>query len=402
MLRKWSKALMLIWISMALVMPSMALADESGSTDTTKEEQTHKGPSVDLAPHARAAILLDVASGTVLYEKNIHEQLPPASITKIMTMLLVLEAIEDGKLSWDEKVTASEHAASMGGSQIFLEAGEQMTVTDLMKGVAMASGNDASVALAEKIAGSEQMFVQMMNERASELGMKNTHFVNTNGLPADNHVTTAYDIALMSQELLKHERITEFTGKYEDYLRKDTDKPFWLVNTNKLVRFYAGADGLKTGYTSKAKYGLSATAKRDNMRVIAVVLGEPDTKTRNAEVSSLFDYAFSQYMNVPLIEKGDSLGVLQVEKGNVANIELFAPQSYSILLRRGTANTDISHEVVLERKEAPIQKGEPIGKIVVKSGDEIIKEFTIAAPENVEKAGWWQLFKRTMSQAFLK
>lgn len=373
MLQKWKIALIFSVVVMALPMGAMAgeavrshlpdhqielaEAEVVGESDSkAQEEQGNEGSKVDLAPNARSAILIDAATGTVLYEKNIHEQLPPASITKIMTMLLVLEAIEEGKLSWDEMVTASEHAASMGGSQIFLEAGEQMTVTDLLKGVAMASGNDASVALAEKIAGSEALFVQMMNERAKELGMENTNFVNTNGLPAENHYTTAHDIAIMSQELLKHERITEFTGKYEDYLRKDTENPFWLVNTNKLVRFYSGVDGLKTGYTSKAKYGLSATAKRDNMRVIAVVLGEPDTKTRNAEVVSLFDYAFSQYMNVPLIEKGASLGVLEVDKGVPRQLDIQADQSYHILMRRGDATDKIEHEVVLESMEAPCQK----------------------------------------------
>ena len=182
----------------------------------------------------------------------------------------------------DEKVSTSEYAASMGGSQIFLEPGEEMTVEEMLKGIAMASGNDASVAMAEKIAGSEEDFVQLMNERAKELGMKNTHFANCNGLPVDNHYTTAHDIAIMSRELLKHSGITKYTGAYQDYLRKDTEKPFWLVNTNKLVRFYQGADGLKTGYTSEAKFCLSATASKDGLRVVAVVLGEPNTKTRNS------------------------------------------------------------------------------------------------------------------------
>ena len=247
-----------------------------------------------------------------------------------------------------KKSSVSEYAASMGGSQIFLEPGEQMTVQEMLKGIAMASGNDASVAMAEKIAGSEENFVAMMNERAEQLGMKNTHFSNCNGLPVANHYTTANDIAIMSRELLKHEGITNFTGAYQDYLRKDSPKPFWLVNTNKLVRFYSGADGLKTGYTSEAKFCLSATAKRDNLRVVAVVLGEPNTKTRNAEVSKLFDYAFAQYMNYPLFKTGDSLGDFTINKGQVSTVPLVAKQNYSILMKKGTDTANIRHELQLD------------------------------------------------------
>ncbi|GFR36823.1 D-alanyl-D-alanine carboxypeptidase [Insulibacter thermoxylanivorax] len=358
-------------------------------------------PKVDLAPNAKSAILMDVDTGTILFEKNIHEKVPPASITKIMTMLLVMEALEQKKITLDEMVTASERAASMGGSQIFLEAGEQMSVADLLKGVAMASGNDASVALAEKIAGSEEMFVQMMNKRAQELGMTNTRFMNSNGLPAENHYSTAHDIAIMSRELLRHELITEYTGKYQDYLRTDTENPFWLVNTNKLVRFYAGVDGLKTGYTSEAKFCLAATAKRDNMRVIAVVLGEPNTKTRNAEVAALFDYAFSQYGNLPIFKAGDEIGTFEVAKGEVKRIAITAERPYSVLIRKGEDTEKIRHELVLEPKlEAPIQKGQPIGKIVVYKGEEKLTEFPLESPQDVNKAGWWTLFKRAAGKMF--
>lgn len=293
-----------------------------------------KAPTVDLTPNAQSAVLMDADTGTVIAEKNKDTKLPPASITKIMTMLLIMEAIDKGNIKMDEKVRVSEYAASMGGSQIFLEPGEEMTVQEMLKGIAMASGNDASVAMAEKIAGSEENFVQMMNERAQQLGMKNTHFSNCNGLPVANHYTTANDIAVMSRELLKHEGITKFTGAYQDYLRKESPNPFWLVNTNKLVRFYSGADGLKTGYTSEAKFCLSATAKRDNLRVVAVVLGEPNTKTRNAEVTKLFDYAFAQYTNYPLFKSGDSLGNFTINKGQVSTVPLVAKQNYSILMKR--------------------------------------------------------------------
>lgn len=393
MLRKHVAAILGAVLLATALMPGAVLAEEA-------KEAGEKG--IDLAPNARAALLMDATSGTVIYEKNSHEKLPPASITKIMTMLLVMEAIDQGKLNWDEKVRASEYAASMGGSQIFLEPGEEMTVADLMKGVAMASGNDASVALAERIAGTEELFVQMMNEKAKELGMKNTHFANSNGLPAENHYTTAHDIALMSRELLKYEDITKFTGKYEDYLRKNTDRPFWLVNTNKLVRFYPGADGLKTGFTSEARFCLSATAQRDGLRVIAVVMGEPNTKTRNAEVSRMFDFAFSQYQQVPVVKKGEELGTLKVKKGMKSEVPIIADKPYSILMKRSQAAGGVQHEVILDPVQAPVKKGQPIGKIIVKSGDKTVQEFVIPAPEDIAKAGWWNLFKRTMGKTFFQ
>ncbi|MEK4662792.1 D-alanyl-D-alanine carboxypeptidase family protein [Priestia sp. FSL H7-0729] len=369
---------------------------------TALAEETPKAAGgTDLAPSARSAILMDADTGTVIYEKNSHDQLPPASITKIMTMLLTIEAIDSGKLKLTDKVRTSEYAASMGGSQIFLEPGEEMTVDDMLKGIAMASGNDASVAMAEKIAGSEEAFVQLMNERAKELGMKDTHFANCNGLPVDNHYSSAHDIAVMSRELLKHSGITKYTGAYQDYLRKDSEKPFWLVNTNKLVRFYEGADGLKTGYTSEAKFCLSATASKDGLRVVSVVLGEPNTKTRNSEVSSMFDYAFSQYTMKALYKAGDLLGSLRIEKGEVAELPLNATQNYSVLMRKGAKSNDIRHELLVAKElKAPIKAGQSIGKLVVYQGNDVIKEFDIQAPQDVNKAGWWKLFKRTTSNLF--
>ncbi|NEW06151.1 D-alanyl-D-alanine carboxypeptidase [Paenibacillus sp. SYP-B3998] len=360
-----------------------------------------KAPTVDLTPNAQSAVLMDADTGTVIVDKNKDAKLPPASITKIMTMLLIMEAIDQGKIKMDEKVRASEYAASMGGSQIFLEPGEEMSVQEMLKGIAMASGNDASVAMAEKIAGSEENFVQMMNERAQQLGMKNTHFSNCNGLPVDNHYTSAGDIALMSKELLKHEEITKFTGVYQDYLRKESPSPFWLVNTNKLVRFYSGADGLKTGYTSEAKFCLSATAKRDNLRVIAVVLGEPNTKTRNAEVSKLFDFAFAQYTNYPLFKSGDSLGDFAISKGEISKVPLVAKQNYSILMKKGEATQNIRHELQVDPNlKAPISLGQPIGKIIVYNGDTVLAEYPLESPVGVNKASWWKLFKRTTSHLF--
>lgn len=389
MLRKWVYLLCVLQLVVVLAVPAVANAAEE-----------KKAPAVDLAPNATSAVLLDADTGTIMFEKNKDAKLPPASITKIMTMLLIMEALDKGTLKMEDKVSTSEYAASMGGSQIFLEPGEQMTVKDMLKGIAMASGNDASVAMAEKIAGSEEAFVQMMNEKAKELGMKNTNFKNPNGLPVDGHYTSAQDIALMSRELLKHSEVTQFTGAYQDYLRKDSPKPFWLVNTNKLVRFYSGADGLKTGYTSEAKFCLSATAKRDNLRVVAVVLGEPNTKTRNAEVGKLFDYAFSQYTSHQIFKEGDSIGSIKINKGSVSELPLTAKHQYSVLLKKGESKDDIRSELVLDKVKAPISMGQPIGKIVVHRGNELLAEFPVESPADVKKAGMWTMLKRSASHLF--
>ncbi|MEC0205784.1 D-alanyl-D-alanine carboxypeptidase [Paenibacillus lautus] len=355
----------------------------------------------ELAPGARSAILLDADTGTIIYEKNSHDKLPPASITKIMTMLLTMEAIDEGQLQWTDKVRTSEYAASMGGSQIFLEPGEEMTVDEMLKGIAMASGNDASVAVAEKIAGSEEAFVKLMNEKAAELGMKDTHFVNCNGLPAENHYTSAHDIAVMSRELLKYDQITKYTGAYQDYLRKDSEKPFWLVNTNKLVRFYTGADGLKTGYTSEAKFCLSATAKRDGLRAVAVVMGAPDTKTRNNEVSRMFDYAFSQYSMHSIYKSGEVLGIVKIQKGTVPEISIQADKDYSVLVKKGVKSPDIRHEIQMDPNlKAPVAAGQVVGKLTVYQGDRVVKEFELTSPVEVKKAGFWKLFKRTTGKLF--
>jgi D-alanyl-D-alanine carboxypeptidase (penicillin-binding protein 5/6) len=385
--------------ALALVLAPVSIPS---SASAAAPESKAKKPATDMAANARSAILMDADSGTIIVEKNSHESLPPASITKIMTMLLVMEALQDGRLKLTDKVQTSEYAASMGGSQIFLEPGEEMTVDDMLKGIALASGNDASVALAEKLGGSEEEFVKMMNAKAEQLGLKDTKFFNCNGLPAAGHLSSAYDIAIMSRELLKFEKVTKYTGLYQDYLRKESPKPFWLVNTNKLVRFYHGADGLKTGFTSEAKFCLSATARRDNLRLIAVVMGEPNTKTRNAEVSHMFDYAFAQFTNVSIFKKGDTIGTLGIEKGKPSELPLVAVRSYSVLLRKGDAGKGIRHELVLDKTlKAPIASGQKVGKLVVYRGNEVLTEFTVEAPSSVKRAGWWALLKRTTGRLFL-
>ena len=382
----------IVSLSVVLLLPLHVFAHAKANTSE----------STELSPKAHSAILMDTQTGTVIYNKKSYDKLPPASTTKIMTLLLTMEALDKGTLKLNDKVRTSQHAASMGGSQIFLEVGEEMTVNEMIKGIAMASGNDASVAIAEKIAGSEQSFVQLMNKRAEQLGMKHTHFVNCNGLPADDHYSCAHDIAVMSRELLKHPVITKYTGVYQDYLRKHTSKPFWLVNTNKLVKYYRGADGLKTGYTSMAKFCISATAHRNGMRVLAVVLGEPDVKTRNSEVSAMFDYAFNQYCIQPVYKKGDYLGTVKIEKGTTRQLPLYAKQNYSVLINKQAHHRGITHKLLLSTQplNAPVVAGHKIGKLVIYNQGVPIKQFDLLAPYEVQRAGWWMLFKRTMSTLF--
>ncbi|MBE2904417.1 D-alanyl-D-alanine carboxypeptidase family protein [Anoxybacillus flavithermus] len=355
-------------------------------------------PKVELATEARSAILIERDTGAILYEKNAHEPLPPASMTKIMTMLLIMEAIDQGKLKLDERVRASEYAASMGGSQIFLEPGEEMTVDDLLKGVAIGSGNDAAVALAERIAGSEEAFVHMMNEKARKLGLKHTTFENTTGLPAKNHYSTAYDMAMMAKELLKYDLITKYTGTYEDYLRENTDKKFWLVNTNRLVKFYPGVDGLKTGYTSEAKYCLTATAKKGNMRVIAVVFGAPTPKARNAQITKMLDYAFSHYETKPLYKKGETITMLPVSKGKKKSVAVVTSEPISVLLKKREKSEAVKTTWKLNKKaKAPVKKGDVLGTLVVKKDGAVIVKSPLVAKEQVEEANMWELFKRMFS-----
>jgi serine-type D-Ala-D-Ala carboxypeptidase (penicillin-binding protein 5/6) len=352
--------------------------------------------SSDITENVRSAILIERDTGNVLYEKNSNEELPPASMTKIMTMLLIMEAIDQGKLTWDEKVRTSEYAASMGGSQIFLEPGEEMTTKQMLQGIAIGSGNDASVAMAERIAGSEEGFVDMMNDKVKELGLKNTVFKNTTGLPESGHYSSANDMAVMAKELLKYEDITKFTGSYEAYLRENTDKKFWLVNTNKLVRFYPGVDGLKTGFTAEAKYCLTATAQKDGMRVIAVVFGAPTSKERNAQVTKMLNFAFSQYQTHPMFKRNQSLGIAHVSKGKEKTVEAVTNEPLSLLTKKGEKTEDVEQKITLKKNlDAPIQKGDKVGSVKLMKDGKVVLESDLVAKNDVKEAGWWTLYKRS-------
>ncbi|MED4646044.1 D-alanyl-D-alanine carboxypeptidase DacF [Bacillus inaquosorum] len=351
----------------------------------------------ELAHEAKSAVLIERDTGKVLYNKNSNERLAPASMTKIMTMLLIMEALDEGKIKMSDKVRTSEHAASMGGSQIFLEPGEEMTVEEMLKGIAIASGNDASVAMAEFISGSEEEFVRKMNKKAKELGLKNTSFKNPTGLTEEGHYSSAYDMAIMAKELLKYESITKFTGTYEDYLRENTDKKFWLVNTNRLIKFYPGVDGVKTGYTGEAKYCLTASAKKGNMRAIAVVFGASTPKDRNAQVTKMLDFAFSQYETHPLYKRNETVAKVKVKKGKQKFVELTTSVPISILTKKGEDMKNVKKEIKMnDNVSAPIQKGQELGTLVLKKDGEVLAESPVAAKEDMKKAGFITFLKRTM------
>ena len=354
--------------------------------------------AVNLDLNAKSALLMDVATGTILYEKNAHEPLPPASVTKVMTMLLIMEAIDSGKITLNDTVTASENAAAKGGSQIYLKAGENMSVTDMLKSIAVSSANDCACAMAEHLAGSESAFVDMMNQRAAELGMADTHFVNCTGLDdapnASEHRTSAYDIALMSRELLKnHPDIRKFTTIWMDTVRNGA---FGLSNTNKLIRFYQGATGLKTGYTVGAGYCLSASAKREGMELIAVVMDCETSQKRNADCKSMLDYGFANYSVVrPGLKEGRTVAV-RLGKQESVPVELTRRQD---ILVEKAKRTSLTAKVELAKEvNAPVQKGQELGLLTVYSGEKMLIQLPLVAGETVERLSFWDVMKQFMKK----
>lgn len=338
--------------------------------------------NTDLGLNAKSAILMEESTGNILYESNPDERLPIASVTKVMTMLLIMEAVDSGKISLDDMVTVSENAMSYGGSTMFLETGEQLTVNDMLKGIAVASANDGCVAMAEHLAGSESAFVDMMNEKAKELGMENTHFMNTNGLDEDDHYSSARDVAIMSRELMKHETIFNYTSIWMDTLRGGK---FQLANTNKLIRFYDGANGLKTGSTSKALCCLSAAAKRNDMQLIAVVLGAPTSAERFASAKSLLDYGFANYAVNTQITAGDEVQKIAVEKGVDKEVGVVAGDSCSTLVKKGQEDNITKEIKIDETITAPIEAGQKIGTMTISRDGEVIADIDLNASSAVEK-----------------
>ena len=345
-----------------------------------------------LAANSRSAILIENTTGKVLFEKNADEKVAIASLTKMMSQIIILEQIEAGKLTWDEMVKVSANAAGYGGTQIYLQPGEEMSVEDLFKGVSMASANDAVVALAERVAGSEDEFVKMMMAKANELGLKNTNFVNPTGLDEENHYSTARDLALIAQELLTHEKILEFSSLYEDYLREDTPNKFWLVNTNKLIRTYQGADGLKTGFTDAAMYCMAVTAKRDGMRLIAIVLGEEVSKTRNSETTALLDYGFNTYQ-VDIIKKKDQVvDELEIEQGNIDKVDVIMKEEISILRKKSEQAKEYQEKIVLSSVKLPIKKGSVVGKLELFDQEQLVGSYDLTVNQEVKKKNFLSMF----------
>ena len=352
--------------------------------------------AVQLDLPAKGAVLIDAATGTVLYEQDSHTALPPASVTKVMTMLLIMEAIDDGRIGWEDSVTASETAAAKGGSQIYLKVGETMSVSTLLKSVAVSSANDAACALAEHIAGSETAFVGMMNQRAKELGMNDTNFVNCTGLDDDpeakDHKTSAYDIAVMSRELLtKHPDIKKFTTIWMDTVR---DGSFGLSNTNKLVRFYSGATGLKTGYTSQAGFCLSASAEREGMELIAVVLGCETSAQRFAACKSMLDHGFASYALInPQMEENI---FVPVTLGKAKQVQAVPAADSALLIDKSQKNTVQIRTEVEESVTAPVSKGQRLGTMTVRAGEQILAQIPLVAAEPVDRLSFGDLFIRML------
>lgn len=353
--------------------------------------------AVEMEISAKSAILVDFNTGKVLYSKNENEPLAMASMTKVMSMLLIMEKIDDGSLKYDDIVEISTESSSMGGSQIFLNPGDKYKVIDLLKGVAMASANDAVVALAEKTYGSKEHFIEAMNKKAESLGLKNTHFVNVHGLDEEGHYSSAYDMSIMARELLKHEKILDFTRVYEEYLTKPDGSQIWLVNTNKLVRFYDGVDGLKTGFTQKAGYCLTATGKKNNLRLISVVMGEESIEKRSSDTVKLLNYGFNTFKVNLIKNKSEILGKVNVQKGKKENVDVVLVNDLIELLNASDKPSNYKFKILVDKITAPVKKGDVIGKVKVLNDNGIlISQVDITVNENVLKANLWDLFKRNL------
>lgn len=354
----------------------------------------------DLTPNAESGILIEYSTGKILYSKKIDEKLAPASMTKIMTLLLIMEAIEEGKINLDDNISISTNASSMGGSQVFLDPNTEMKAEELIKSIAIASANDSAVAMAEAISGTTANFVSRMNSRAKELGCKNTNFKNVHGLDEEGHYSTAYDMSLIARELLKHEQILKYTSTYEAYLNKPNGTSTWMVNTNKLIKYYTGLDGLKTGFTKTAGYCLTSTAKRNDMRLISVVMKEPSSQVRNSETISLLNYGFSNYKIKTILKKDQKLGTIEVQNGKkeLADITILEDATN---LESINDNKEYSFNIVTGKVKAPLKKGDKVGTLELTEQGTVIKRLNITVKENIPKANIWDLYKRNFKSIII-
>ncbi len=345
----------------------------------------------DLISGAVSGILIEATTGKIIFEKEKDLQVSVASMTKMVGQIIILDEIRKGSISWDDIITVSKSAADMGGSQIYLSEGEEISIRDLMKGISMASGNDATLMMAEVIAGNEAKFVEMMNAKVKELGLLNTNFVNCVGFDEENHYSSAYDMAMIARELvINYPEILEFSSVYEDYLREDTEDKFWLVNTNKLVRYYEGADGLKTGHTDNAKYCLAATAKKNDMRLIAVVLGEEDSTTRNNETMALLDYGYNNTKMNILKESGEVIDTIELDKSDVGSVNIVLQSDLGVTLDKNEEIKDYDYKVDIDNIEYPLKKGEVVGEIKVYSDKEFITSSKLILEEDLNKINYFK------------
>ena len=354
----------------------------------------------ELIPSAESGILMEANSGKIIYEKDKDQRLSIASMTKMMAQIIIMEEVESGKIHWDDVVTASKNASDMGGSQIYLEAGEKMTVRDLMKGISVASGNDATVAMAEYISGTEEKFVERMNQKAKEMGLLNTHFVNCTGLDEKDHFSSSYDLALIALELiLSHPDILHFSSIYEDYLRQNTNKKFWLVNTNNLLSQYEGTDGLKTGHTDDAGYCLAATTKRGQLRLIAIVLGESESKIRNQETMQLLDYGFLNTQLKQLKEKGEEIKRVPVAKAKFNPAIIVLNDSLNVVEETGYEK-NYSFDVKIDPISLPMKAGTVVGKIHVLDDGEVISSEKLVLKNDLVKIPFLDLYFQNIQNVF--
>ncbi len=347
-----------------------------------------KANTLDITPNASKAILMDYDTGEILYEKNKDKKTSIASLTKMMGLILIFEKIENGSLKQDEILTTSKNAKEMGGTQIWLEEGEKISVKDLIKGITMASANDAMVLMAERVSGTEQEFVKEMNKKAKELNLKNTNFINSTGLDEEGNYSTAYDTAIIAKELIKHKKVLNYTKEYESYIRENTDNKTWIVNTNKLVKFYKGVDGLKTGYTEQAGSSLAVTAKQKGLRLIAISLGYNNTKTRNSEAIAMLDYGFHQYESKTLIEKTKKIKEIKLDKSNINKVNLFLKDDLTITTKKGEFKKKYTYNIKLNKLSYPVKKGDTIGYLYLKeqTTNKTIKKVPLTTDQNIEKA----------------
>lgn len=386
-----SMILTIILSLQSIILPSVLAAEPNskGSTDNV----------IGFEPQAKSALLIEPTSGKVIYEKNSQEKFAPASVTKIMTMLLAMEALDEGKISLTDKIVCSEKVKSMGGSSMILDTGEVRTVEEILKGIAIASGNDAAVAMAEFVEGSEEAFVIKMNERAEQLGMKDSHFENCTGLSAPGHLSTAKDIAIMSMELLKHPTILKYSSIYMETISEGRQSPIELVNHNKLVRFYKGCDGLKTGFTQEAMYCISATAVRNDVRMLSVIMGAPTYKQRNADASKLMDFGFSRFQSKTIAEKDQDVEQIPLNKKGDNFFIAKAKDDFKVTLEKGTED-QLSKKIIINPDLKKINAGDVVGYCEVYNGEELIGSFELYSDREVKQSQFLKNLKDLLSNIF--